>query len=196
MWVDKATGSLVRRKGGNLGGFAALFAFVPELELSLTMTWNNMGVDEFGASNVGFSALLPPFVQLLTTLQPDFAPLPPRDTWTRYLGNYHSPVLGWGNLTVLELPVQGNPNATVPVLFLQVPALTAGIFLKSAPASLGPDYLQLYLPNSMLPCLANELAGLNDGYVRFYGGDGDAAPSVAYTFLGNAQGVNLTRVAA
>ena len=201
MWVDRATGTLVRRKGGNLGGFASLLAFVPELELSLTMTWNNMGVDEFGASDQGFSALLPPFVALLATLQPDFAPLPPRAAWGRYLGRYRSPVLGWGNVTAQELPVRGNPNNTVPVLFLQVPALTAGIFLKSAPASLGPGYLQMYLPNAMLPCLANELAALNDGYVRFYGGgkeDGGgrdgAAPSVAYTFLGNAQGVNMTRV--
>ena len=124
---------------------------------------------------------------------------PPRDAWPRYLGNYHSPILGWGNVTVQELPVQGNPNNTVPVLFLQVPALTAGIFLKSAPASLGPGYLQMYLPNSMVPCLANELAALNDGYVRFYGGGdggggGGVTPSVALTFLGNAQGVNMTRV--
>ena len=193
MWVDPSTGALVRRKGGNLAGFAALVAFVPEFELSLTMTWNSMNVDEFAASNQGFSALLPPFVELLGTLQPHAPPMPPKDFWPRYVGSYFSPALGYANLTVHQFPISGDPKRTVSVLLLTSP-FVASTLVKSAPASLGPAFLQVYIPNALLPCLTNELIAFNDGYMLFSGNATDTAPFAQLEFVGNAHGITLTRV--
>ena len=49
MNVHPNTGYLVRRKGGNVPGYTALLAFVPEIKLSLSVLWSG-GTDELGAS--------------------------------------------------------------------------------------------------------------------------------------------------
>ena len=61
------TGVLVRRKGGNVPGYTALLAFVPELELSLSILWSG-AADEFTWSIHVFDLILPPWLDMMHNL--------------------------------------------------------------------------------------------------------------------------------
>ena len=54
IWIfssDPLQNYTVRNKGGNIGGYTALFSFVPELDLTVNILWNTAGPSEFDASD-------------------------------------------------------------------------------------------------------------------------------------------------
>lgn len=77
-------GFVVRLKGGNLPGYTAAVAIVPDLDLTLAVTFNG-GVDEFGFVSTALSALLPALNGAFAAVAGAYSPGPrPAD----YVGTY------------------------------------------------------------------------------------------------------------
>ena len=166
MAFDAATGTLVRRKGGNLAGFSTLFSFIPELEISGNFVFSGQ-TDEFGASKF-YEMLLPPLYDTLKLLQ-QFPPMPTEDEIDYYVGTYSTGPNG-GKLVIktAEIATQGGEKKKVLILNI----LGANVLLRNSglPSSKdGPAVksLAIYIPKELLGCLAFELGALDSEYVYF-----------------------------
>lgn len=170
MRFHNKTGFLVRRKGGNVPGFTALLAFVPELRLSVSLLFNG-AADEFGASQFIFDTLLPPFVDMLKETDPD-KPRQPTDQ-DLFLGNY----------TMKGYP-SGTPGAGAHifavdgVLILQVEAIGLAMYLRvpdwaeegvSTTGKISDSHriMQWWVQREKMPCLSYELLAVSGQYVIF-----------------------------
>jgi len=170
-------------KGGNLPGYTALLALVPELELSVAAAWNG-GVDEFAFADAALAALVPPLVAALGAL----APVPPYDpspSPADYEGTY---ALG-GTEVVVRLESG--------LLLWYCSAIGAQVILDH----LGGDLFRAAFPDSAFPCLLGELEGLRFQVVAFGrntgGGGGGVKGAVTTTQMaGFIPGAIWTRVAA
>ena len=176
------TGFFVRRKGGNVPGYASLVAFVPSIRLSLAMSVSWMNFDEFGASWGGFELILGPFSKMLAELE-IAAGLPQPKDQDAFVGNYSTPFPG-GSLTMqISIKTPPGPGTPSPVLFVDVPGLPSSALSEPAwaavggagPAASGPAsgsglrYLQTDLRYDIFkePCLNAELGADNLQYLIF-----------------------------
>ena len=165
MRFHNATGFLVRRKGGNVPGFTALLAFVPELRLSVSALFSGQA-DEFGASQKIFDTLLPPLVDALQAMGTD-APRQPKD-----------PASFVGNFTARGYP-KGSPGSGARILVhdgslvLVVEALGVGLYLRvpdwaaATEEVAGTVMMQWWGQREKMPCLTGELSAYSGQYVIF-----------------------------
>jgi hypothetical protein len=54
---------VIRTKGGNINGYSALFSFISELQLGVTMLFNNV-LDESSFAEAAYETLIPAFIQV------------------------------------------------------------------------------------------------------------------------------------
>jgi CubicO group peptidase (beta-lactamase class C family) len=153
MAYHNRTGFTTRRKGGNVPGFSALVAMVPELRLSMSMAWSG-STDEFAASEAAFDAILEPFVSVQKTLQagPDFpkAPAP-------YLGTFSLPGSAAAAASIVEVKGQ-----------LLISLLGMNMYLVNAPGrGASATLLRTYIPPDLMPCLNYEILAASGQYVDF-----------------------------
>lgn len=148
-------------KGGNLPGYAALLALVPDLQLSLSLVVNG-GMDDLGAAAVLMPPLVQAFSDALLPLQPTANPGPtPND----YVGNYFCFNL-FPNQTVLN--VNGK-------LVLLSNGLSAYLSLPSSPLVTRPDTFQFFVPQGATSCMMDQLLALDHQYVFFTRGSSASA---------------------
>ena len=164
------TGFFIRRKGGNVPGYAAIVGFVPSLRLSVAITVSWIGFDEFTSSWFGFEAILGPFSNMLMAQEID-AGLPQPKDQSAFLGNYSTPVVG-GSL-VARISTWTPPGANKnPILLVDFPGLGQLTLSEPAWASTSSGklrYLQADLRYDMFqgPCLNSELGASNLQYLIF-----------------------------
>eukprot|EP00943_MAST-04B_sp_MAST-4B-sp1_P001737 g1737.t1 len=166
MAFDATTGTLVRRKGGNLAGFSALFSFIPELEISGNFLFSG-ATDEFGASKF-YQILLPPIYDTLKSLQ-RFPPMPTEAEMEYYVGTYSTGPNG-GKIVIktAELPTQSGEKKKVlilTILGLNVILRNSGLPPKEGETAI--KTLAIYIPKELEGCLAFELQALDGEYVVF-----------------------------
>lgn len=158
MYFHNKTGFLVRRKGGNVPGYSALLAFVPELELSLSILFGG-STSEFDASQAAFDLLLPAFSNLMLRLEYESGPVRQPENNTKYVGQWESEFstvhISVFNGTTLYLRMTGSLGIG---LFLRIPDW------QSAPSS---SVLQLWVPRTIAACFNLELEGYLYQYVIF-----------------------------
>ncbi len=161
MQFHNETGVLVRRKGGNVPGYAALLAFVPEMHLSLSMLWAG-DADEFSASVAAFDTVLPP---MLAWLQGAEAVQPQPTNAAAFVGNWtvkgKDPTVPSNGAQIFQH--QG-------MLIVKINLLGVGMYLR-VPAAQWPhgnsSVLQLWVPRTLAPCLIFELQALVLQYLVF-----------------------------
>ena len=162
MQFHAATGMLVRRKGGNVPGYTALLAFVPELQLSISMLWAG-AVDEFASSVAAFDLILPPFVGMLKALQ-ESTPQPQPRNASRFQGTWRvkgmDPSAPGRGAQIME------HNG---MLVVRLELLGVGLYLREPEARLpdGVTALQLWVSRTVAPCLSVELNALLNQYLFF-----------------------------
>ena len=158
MQVHETTGFLVRRKGGNVPGYSALLAFIPELKLSISVLWSG-AADEFGASNALFDGILPPFVAMLAAAEaPPLQPASPQS----FVGVFKEATSG----TLAQISIHDG------LLLVYVQILGVSLYLKvpdwhASSASPPGQFLQLWAPRTLAPCLTFELQAFLNQYVVF-----------------------------
>lgn len=145
----------ILRKGGNLPGFSTLFSFLPDLQLSLAVTWNG-AMDEFSASDALWGALLPAFNATLTTLQPtpQFNPGP---NFSPFLGVYADAASGSSAHVIFNATGDGS-------LLFVVPGFV-GVYMDFFPYA--PDIYRVGIPASAYDCLGAELEALGGQLILF-----------------------------
>ena len=152
--LDAATGFTVRRKGGNLPGFTALFSLVPELRVALTVNIN-YGVDEFGLADQAWALILPALVRMLLPLQPP-PPLLPANA-SAYAGAYRMAGQPAGSPTIpVTLDADGRH------LWLQTPGY-AYLTIDGPFAASG----RVRFAQSANPCLTEAASALRDEQVAY-----------------------------
>ena len=163
MAYHSETGYLVRRKGGNVPGYTALMAFVPELKLSLSILWSGHA-DEFGGSEQAFDRILTPINEMFQEMATKEEPLQPTDQ-ASFVGTYSSPnITGAGGSAVVSIHANK--------LVLKVAVLNAGMYLrqsggKSEAGGTTLRTMQMWVPRTLLSCLALELQAFLNQYVVF-----------------------------
>lgn len=128
-----SNGHLIRRKGGNINGYAGVVSVVPELRLSVAIQWNGQ-VNEFTAADGVWGLLLPAFEQTLQKLQP--APMLPPDP-SQYTGTYAS----------------SDPNITALVTVQSGTLTITGTGIDLTLNYVSPAQLQITGPTGSLSCL-------------------------------------------
>ena len=159
MYFHNETGFLVRRKGGNVPGYAALVAFVPELKLSVSALWASKTIDEFGTSESLIDDLLPPFVSMIKDLGERGSMIQPANQ-TQFVGMYTAPGVPSPNGDAQVVVYNGT-------LIVAIGALDIGVYLRVASPNAPKNVLQLYIPTTMAPCLPIELQALTNEFVVF-----------------------------
>lgn len=162
-------------KGGNVLGYSALFSFVPELKLGVSVLMSG-AADEFKVGQIGYNLFIPAFVEALTKLQQPF-PYPP--TPSIYEGTYS---LGLPNV----------PNITIATYDKQlvVNILGTGYYLAYRDKLL----LQIEFDDSLLPCLNEQLLATKGEWLYFDPVNGKGV-SPKFTIPGVFTGITFTRVA-
>lgn len=156
-WEMRVHGSyLVRRKGGNLPGYATLMSFVPELDLAVSGAWT-FASSEFDNSVALWDALLGNFTEGLQGLAP--SPVDPGPTPGDYTGVYMS------QDGSLKLEVAFNVTGRGELIFV-VPGVLS-VFIHDAAWTHKQDLFQVYIPPGTLPCLDGELLGFQNQFVQF-----------------------------
>ena len=168
MYFHSDTGYLVRRKGGNVPGYTALVAFVPELKVSLSVLWSGQ-TDEFGASRLAFDHLLNPINDMLKDLAAKEEPLQPENP-SSFVGTFSS-----SNLTK-----HGSVLASAEIfiyenkLLLKVGLLGLGIYLRvpewvdsSSVVVGGSTMLQMWVSRTISTCFSLEMQAFIDSFVVF-----------------------------
>lgn len=169
MNVHPNTGYLVRRKGGNVPGYTALLAFVPEIKLSLSVLWSG-GTDELGASEQAMDLLLPPLNDMFREMEHAT-----ESTWqptnqSVYVGTFQS-----SNIT--------GPAGAAQVfvykskLLIKIDVLGVGMYLRVPPGwsskprrqveENSPLTLQMWVSRTVASCLSLELQASVNQYVVF-----------------------------
>ncbi|XP_062513300.1 putative beta-lactamase-like 1 [Corticium candelabrum] len=138
---------LVRRKGGNVPGYSALFSFIPELQLGVNILWSG-AIDENNASVVVYDILIPALTNALSSVQPKPGyPSKPAN----YEGTYKADI-GASVAEILSI------NDT---LVLTVSGIS--VFMEYVNATM----CVLFIPSDLLPCMESELFGITGDYVYF-----------------------------
>ena len=168
MYFQNETGFLVRRKGGNVPGYAALVEFVPELKLSVSALFGNMATDEFGVSEYVIDDLLQPFVSMLENMGDKGSMIQPKNQ-TQFAGVFMAP----------GVPApEGEARVFVynGTLIIKIGALGGiGVYLRFPPSAAAPEnVLQLYIPVALAPCLPMELQALTNQFAVFGKSTGSA----------------------
>ena len=155
-WECRASrGHLQLTKGGNLPGYSASLALVPDLNLSLAVTWNG-GVDEVAWMDAALGLLLPALDAALAAAapQPAYSPGPsPQD----YLGAYAA------GASVLTVSMEQGM-----LVWRESAALGVSFFLEwfRSDAELG-DLFRVAFPDSAFTCLLGEMEALRYQLVIF-----------------------------
>ena len=162
MKYHSETGYLVRRKGGNVPGYSAMMAFVPELKLSLSILWNG-GADEFGWSEKAFDQLLTPINEMFQDMATKKEPLQPNDQ-ASFVGTY----------TSLNISVPEKASAEILIyknkLLLKVALLKANMYMRDSAwnrKQTTTRTMQMWAPRTLGPCLSFELQAFVNQYVVF-----------------------------
>jgi CubicO group peptidase (beta-lactamase class C family) len=161
MQFHNSTGMLVRRKGGNVPGYSALMAFVPEMHISLSMLWAG-ATDEFSASMAAFDTVLPP---MLAWLQGAEAVQPQPNNAAAFLGNW---TIKGGDPAVPSNAAQIFQHQGM--LLVKINLLGVGMYVREPPAQWAhgnSTVLQLWVPRTVAPCLTLELQALINQYLVF-----------------------------
>ena len=142
-------------KGGNLPGYTAFVAAVPDVGLSLAATFNGGGVDEFAFAQTALAALLPALEAAFAAAAPQ--PYNPGPSPADYVGTYA--------LAGTEVLVEAAPTGA---LLWRNGAIGVSVALDwvAADPVLG-DVFRAAFPDSSFSCLAGELEGLRGQYVVF-----------------------------
>jgi CubicO group peptidase (beta-lactamase class C family) len=168
-------GYLLRRKGGNIDGYAAFVAMVPELHLASVVMWNGQ-VDEFEVADAFLSTALPALSSALSSLQPPPA-LPPNPA--QYAGTYTSqdpPITGVVTVVNNTLVITGDMSLTLNYI--------------------SPSLLSIVAPSGVMSCLDLALNGIQGEYVQFAGPgtEKNDIPFVAFSIPGLLPGYVFNRV--
>eukprot|EP01112_Ceratiomyxa_fruticulosa_P009949 TRINITY_DN2612_c0_g2_i1.p1 TRINITY_DN2612_c0_g2~~TRINITY_DN2612_c0_g2_i1.p1 ORF type:complete len:538 (-),score=101.96 TRINITY_DN2612_c0_g2_i1:107-1720(-) len=142
---------LVRRKGGNVPGYSALLAVIPELKLSLVSLFSN-SISEFDVSDYAFPILIPAFVSVLQSLQP---PVPAIPNPELYIGTYYLQ-----NTTTPIAVIEKYSGQYGNLLLFNIIGYNAFFYYESA------TVMSVYIPPGIISCLDNELLALQ--YQKFY----------------------------
>ena len=141
----------IRNKGGNLQGYSANIALVPELQLGLTIT-TNLGTDASLWSTVNLAQFIPDFEKVLDPLQG--IPSTPGHP-EKYVGKYDPST---------EISI----NSFGYLAITKLKGLTADIpLVPSSAEPNNPGVLQFYLPQAGLPCMSFEFSAIAYEYVEF-----------------------------
>jgi len=169
-------GYLVRRKGGNIQGYASVVAMVPELRLSAVVMWNGQ-VDEFAVSDALWDILLPAFETALLALQPPPA-LPPNPA--QYAGTYAS----------RDPPISGIVEVRNNTLVITGPQMDLVL------SYLSPSLFSIVGPTGTMSCLSLALNAFLGEYVQFVGpgSEKNDIPFVAFSIPGLLPGLVFSRV--
>ena len=159
MYFHNETGLLVRRKGGNVPGYAALVTFVPDLKLSVSALWGHMGTDEFGASMYVIDSLLAPFTSMLQDMGDKGSMMQPTNQ-SQFVGVYTAPGIPapMGESQVFVY------NGT---LLMKIGPLKISVYLRVPSPTAPKNVLQLYIPVTLAPCLPLELQALTNQFAVF-----------------------------
>jgi hypothetical protein len=181
-WEMRSHGSyLVRRKGGNLPGYATLVAFVPELDLAITGAWS-FASSEFDNSVALWDAILDDFTAGLQEIAP--SPIDPGLSPSDYTGTYLSQSQAVSLQVVMNATGQG-------ALLFAVPGVLE-VFINDASVWTGvKDLFQMYVPPSAMPCLEAELLAFTGQFVQF--GRNEAGSVVNATAFGVVPGIVFSR---
>ena len=152
------TGVLVRRKGGNVPGYTALLAFVPELELSLSILWSG-AADEFTWSIHAFDLILPPWLDMMHNLLETKPQTQPKNA-SQFVGDWTST----GGLPAKIF--QYNDMLLIKVLglgmYMRIPN-----WKQEQNDTMDLIYLQMWVQRNVAPCLTLELQAMINQYVIF-----------------------------
>jgi hypothetical protein len=152
-------GVLALLKGGNLPGYTALVAIVPELELTLAAAYNG-AADEFDFADAALGSLVPALASTLAALAPA-PPYDPSPSPQDYVGTY-----ALGATEVIVRYEQG-------LLLWYCSAIGAQVILDH----LEGDLFRAAFPDSSFTCLLGELEALRYQVVAFGRGGGGAVVS-------------------
>ena len=142
-------------KGGNLPGYTAVVAAVPDVGLSLAATFNGGGVDEFVFAHATFAALLPALEAAFAAAAPQ--PYSPGPSPGDYLGVY--------TLEGTEVLVEAGPAGA---LLWRNGAIGVSVALDWVAADpVVGDVFRAAFPDSSFSCLMGELEGFKGQYVLF-----------------------------
>lgn len=199
MQFHNNSGFLVRRKGGNVPGYAALLSMVPELELSLVMLWPNMNTEELSASVSAMDRLLKPFADMFQAVQDHPKNQPQPDNRDRFLGNWTlKKCIDAGLKPPYPLQCTAPIFLTNDTLSGVLYALDIGAFLRlpswaSRDAEAGGGgtsddlvTLQLWVPQEILSCVDRELLAQFRQYVEFDFTDTDRPTMRVPGYIGSA----------
>ncbi len=141
-------------KGGNLPGYTAVVAAVPDVGLTLAATFNG-GVDEFNFAQAALSTLLPALDAAFAAAAPQ--PYNPGPTPQDYLGVYA--------LEGTEVLVEATPSGA---LLWRNSAIGVSVALDWVFADpVVGDVFRAAFPDSAFSCLIGELDGFRGNYVVF-----------------------------
>jgi CubicO group peptidase (beta-lactamase class C family) len=185
---------VVRTKGGNVLGFSALVAVVPELRLSFVALWNGQ-VREGTIVRPVFDALIPAFEEALRSpsVQPRF-PVATADP-LRFVGQYRSAVGG-----EIHIRFEKNTSALfvraseydVPLTFTRAENNNKNNNNNNNNFGEATTVMQLWIPPHKFSCLVEELVGL-DGEYAFFAHDSGSSAAVRLTLPGLEPGQTFVR---
>jgi len=144
---------VIRRKGGNIDGYSALFSVIPELQIGLSILWNGQ-TDEYAFSTAGYDILIPALVSALMEMQP----VPPQPSNpSAYYGTYTVSGQSYFNCVIEQYNQYMNIVITLGNTYY-----STFLYYNS------PTSFQLYIPQGDgWSCLMDELIALNNQYVYF-----------------------------
>lgn len=148
---------LVLSKGGNLPGYTATLALVPDLDLVLSAAWNGGGLDEIAFTAAAMDALLPVVSATFAALAPA-PPYTPPPAPEDYVGIYS--LTGGG---VIDVRFLGGILLWAPSAFGWQVGLD---WVVNGDPNLG-DVFRVDFPDAAYPCLTGELLALKFQYVTF-----------------------------
>ena len=163
MAFDATSGVVVRRKGGNLAGFSALFSFVPELNVSGNFLFNG-ATDEFKASQF-YQTLLPALFAALKPLQ-KYPPMPSDTEMDYFVGEY---MTGQARVVISKssAPLPNGKSQSILILdFGGTKVLLRDSGLPNSNSS-SSKTLAVYIPEELVGCMKFELSALDSQYVTF-----------------------------
>ena len=164
-----STGYLVRRKGGNVVGYTALLAFVPEIKLSLSVLWSG-STNEFEASELAMNSLLPPMNDMFKEIAQATESTRQPTNQSAYVGTFQSTTIpgprGAAQVFVYESKLLIKVGLLGLGMYLRLPQWSQENFQQGGEGD-SPLTLQMWASRTVSPCLELELKAYVNQYVSF-----------------------------
>lgn len=177
-WEITQTGvHLIRNKAGNIDGYAADMALIPELQLSFNVI-TNLASDGAKWATDNLEYFVPRFESILTSYQP--IPAGPNNS-SLYAGYYEPATTILNVLGVLSIVELNGRRTSIPL----VPATFAPY---------DPTLLQFYIPEytATMTCMLNEETALAYSVVQFkFDQNGNV---LSFSLPGNGYGLEFVKV--